>query len=175
MNSAINIRSENDTALPIYDLWNKVSLFEETPSMQSLNYAPHFTFAIYEDLDINQLELAAEEATNNLSVLPITFSKISVFDAEKLVLWLEADGASKLFEIHKKIHQIIEPSKCHEYYKPDMWQPHCTIGMNFNLENRDKVLDFAKKPIEPFTVQFDTFDWLTFKLIDILAEINLSK
>lgn len=173
MNGAINIRTENDTASPIFKLWEIVGKLENSPSMQTLNYAPHFTFAIYDDVEPDEMKLAAEKAANNLPKIDITFSKISIFDAERLVLWLEADDESELFSIHQKIHKVIPPQKCHEYYQPLIWQPHCTLGMKFTPNMRKEALEFAIKPIEPFTVTFDIIDWLTFSPVNILGEIPL--
>ncbi len=173
MNGAINIRAENDTASPIFKLWEIVGKFENSPSMQALNYAPHFTFAIYDDVEPDKMKLAAEKASNNLTTIPITFSKISIFDAEKLVLWLKADDETQLFSIHQIIHETISPQECHEYYRPDVWQPHCTIGMKFSPNMREQAIDFSKQSFHPFTVNFDVVDWLTFSPVKILGEINL--
>jgi hypothetical protein len=45
---AINIRSDNATAVEIERLWDQVAAFEDEPSMRTLGYRPHLTFAIYD-------------------------------------------------------------------------------------------------------------------------------
>ena len=82
MNGAINIRVENSTAGPIYNLWKAVSEFEETPSMQTLNYAPHFTFAIYDNVQPSEMKFAAKKAAKDLSKIDIPFSEISISSEE---------------------------------------------------------------------------------------------
>ena len=51
MGSAVSIAADNGSADVIRDLWHHVSAWEASPSMEALNYPPHFTFAICKDLE----------------------------------------------------------------------------------------------------------------------------
>ncbi len=141
--------------------------------MPSLNYAPHFTFAIYEEFDLGALKSATSEISKKCRPITVTFSEISVFDVERLVLWLRAADESPLREIHAQIHRMIDPSTCIDYYTPQLWQPHCTIGMNFGNEMREAVLEFASRPFEPIEVKFDVMDCVTFLPVTVHREVNL--
>ena len=173
MKAAINIRCDNPTADPIYKIWEAMSTFEESPSMLSLEYPPHFTFAIYEEFDLEVLKSTAREISQNCPPITVTFSEISLFDVERLVLWLRATDETPLTAIHSQIHRLVDPSSCIDYYTPQLWQPHCTIGMNFKIEMRDAALEFASRPFKPFEVKFDVLDCVTFLPVTVQREVRL--
>ncbi|WP_439357274.1 hypothetical protein [Bradyrhizobium sp. DASA03007] len=45
---AIDLRADNVSAFEIERLWDQVAAFEDKPSMRTLAYRPHLTFAIYD-------------------------------------------------------------------------------------------------------------------------------
>jgi hypothetical protein len=47
---AINIKAAGVTRSGIEALWAEFSQFEDAPSMVALNYPPHITLAVYEDI-----------------------------------------------------------------------------------------------------------------------------
>jgi len=173
MNIALNIRAENNTAKPILNLWDEVASFEHEPSMLKLNYAPHFTFAIYENLEEQLAKTAFRNISKSLSKIQITFSEIAYFDVEKLVLWLRAEDETELHSIHVELHDHLPVENCHEYYKPTVWQPHCTLGVDIAPARRSQAIEFANEPIEPFKVKFDIFDCVTFLPVTIMEEVEL--
>ena len=141
--------------------------------MPSLGYPPHFTFAIYEEFELEALKSAIGEISKNCPPITVTFSEISLFDVERLVLWLKAADEAPLRKIHKQIHDLIDPGTCIDYYTPQLWQPHSTIGMNFGNEMREAALEFATRPFKPFEVKFDVMDCLTFLPVTVHREVNL--
>ena len=173
MKAAINLRCDNTTANPIYEIWEAVGAFEETPSMLSLEYPPHFTFAIYEVFDLKMLSATMGKISKNCQPITVKFSEISLFDVERLVLWLKAEDEAPLRNIHEQIHNMIDPSTCIDYYTPQIWQPHCTIGMNFGNKMREAALEFASRPFEPFDVKFDILDCVTYLPVTVHKEVNL--
>ena len=85
---AINIRADNSSAGEIERLWDQVGAFEAKASMRALGYRPHFTFAIYDGLAID--EKAAWDAMRAAVVgetqLLIQFKRIRWFEGSPLVL-----------------------------------------------------------------------------------------
>jgi hypothetical protein len=45
---AINVRAHGNSGREVEQLWDQVAAFEDEPSMRTLGYRPHFTFAIYD-------------------------------------------------------------------------------------------------------------------------------
>lgn len=173
MKAAINIRCDNSTADPIYEIWETVSTLEETPSMASLKYPPHFTFAIYEQFHLEELKSTVSAISKNCSPITVTFSEISRFDEERLVLWLKATDETPLRNIHEQIHRSLDMDNCIDYYKPRMWQPHCSIGMDIKKEKRQEAIDYSSHPFKPFSAKFDVLDCVTFLPVTIHKEVKL--
>src|SRR6266403_496698 len=72
---AINIRSDNENSCALRKLWKRVEIFENMPSMASLNYPPHITLAIYDDIGAEQLRSAAERAFGKQSRINLVFNR----------------------------------------------------------------------------------------------------
>ncbi|WP_245303115.1 hypothetical protein [Rhizobium esperanzae] len=56
----ISLKCLNDTASPVFKLWDEAAAFEETASMRALNYPPHITLAVYQEIAVDRLAEAAE-------------------------------------------------------------------------------------------------------------------
>src|SRR5512132_2183411 len=132
MGFSLNLKSSNSSARALTELWDAVGAFGETPSMRALKYAPHFTFAIYDTDDIGEATSrhAIERAAHGQTELRLTFGRIAVFEGPTLVLWADPGPSDSLLQMHKAVHEVIDPRLCRPYYRPDFWVPHCTLGMN---------------------------------------------
>jgi hypothetical protein len=78
---ALNLRCGNATAEAIVSLWDRASVFEDSPSMRALQYAPHFTFAIYDASDVTEEFATAVmmQAAKERSAVEIAFNRIRTF------------------------------------------------------------------------------------------------
>jgi 2'-5' RNA ligase len=170
---AIVLKCTDDSAAPVLDLWREASRFEASPSMQALNYPPHLTFAVYEDIAVSLLVAAAQKAFANAPPLSIEFSGISHFPNEMLVLWARPVDDRAIRQIHHAIHDEIDPALCHEHSRPDRWQPHCTIAMKIPTSAAGEALRWAAATPAKFTLNFDVVDCIRFPPIEILKEVKL--
>ncbi|KAA1178299.1 2'-5' RNA ligase family protein [Rhizobium tropici] len=173
MPHAIVLKCTDDSASPVLNLWREASRFESSPSMQALDYPPHLTFAVYEDIALSSLVAAAQKAFANLPPLSVEFSGIGHFPNEMLVLWARPADDRILRRIHRAIHDEIDPALCHEHSRPDRWQPHCTIAMKISASAAEQALTWAAAKEARFTLSFDAVDCLSFPPIEILGEVKL--
>ncbi len=81
---AINLRSDDASAARLRALWKEAARFEDKPSMESLNYPPHITFAIYEEIKLEQLRNVARLAFEEQSRITLSFARIRYFDGSPL-------------------------------------------------------------------------------------------
>ena len=138
--------------------------------MKGLNYPPHFTFAIYDEIDPSILQTATKQVFQNQSSIIITFDQIAYFDAEEFVLWASPQNKSELVEFHKAIHAIVPPELCREYYQPEIWVPHCTLGFKIKPKNKEKAQQMIGKITPSFEVEFDYADCVEFLPVKIIEE-----
>ena len=173
MGGAISISANNETSKYITRLWEHAGLFEDEPSMSSLGYPPHFTFAIYEHLETERLERAVRSVFSGCAPIHITFDCIKFFDTSPFVLWASPRDASALHELHTAIHDHNDPARCHVHYRPGAWVPHCTLASSIAHAQKSKAIDFAAKAAMPFDVIFDAADWISFPPIKLAGSLSL--
>jgi len=176
MGFSLNIKVSNSSARALTELWHAVAAFEETPSMRALGYAPHFTFAIYDTDEISERtrEDALDRATCGETALRLTFDRIGVFEGPPLVLWADPGSQISLLRMHKAIHDVIDPTLCRPHYRPGLWVPHCTLGMNIRPDRRAEATAFAQTFRGGIEAVFDVVDCVTFPPLRVTAEKRLA-
>jgi 2'-5' RNA ligase len=92
--------------------------------------------------------------------ITLVFNRISVFDTDPLVLWLNPHANSDLLDIQAGLHGLIGEQHGDPHYHPEFWRPHCTIASSVLSKNRLAAKAFADEPIEPFAMTFDFVDVL---------------
>lgn len=172
---AINIRSDDSSAERIEALWDEVAAFESQPSMRSLNYRPHFTFAIYDTLEItaNTAWEAMLRAVRGEEQLLVEFGRICWFAGPPLVLWAEPKKDETLARWHASISAAIDPILCRLHYRPGNWRPHCTLGTQIADAKRDDAIAFAQSFNGNISVLFDVVDCVAFPPVRVVAEQGL--
>jgi len=172
---AINIRADNESAGEIERLWDQVAAFEVEPSMRTLGYRPHFTFAIYDGPEIAEKTAwdVMLAAIGSETRLPIAFKRIRWFEGSPLVLWAEPEADETLARIHRAISAAIDPAHCRPHYRPGAWTPHCTLGTAIADERRDAAIAFARAFDRRIEVLFDVADCVVFPPVRIIAERKL--
>jgi 2'-5' RNA ligase len=172
---AINIRADNGSAEAVERLWDEVAAFEDEPSMRTLGYCPHFTFAIYEASEIdeetawNAMLLAAMQEEQ----LRIEFKRIRWFVGPPLVLWAEPSADDALARLHNSISAAIDPAHCRPHYRPGAWTPHCTLGTRITDRQRNDAIAFARSFDRSIEVLFDVVDCVVFPPVRVVAERRL--
>jgi 2'-5' RNA ligase len=170
---AISLRVVNDTTGPIRTLWEEVARFESRPSMATLNYPPHLTLAIYDDIPLVRLRAGLREAFAGTSALRLTFTRLRFFD-DPLVLWAEPSLSAALATAHARVHACIDPRLCHPHYRPGAWIPHCTLGTEILAKHREEAIAFVSRPIPAFEVVFDVADCVSFPPVAVIDEQPLA-
>lgn len=172
---AINIRADGSSASEIERLWDQVAAFEDEPSMRSLGYRPHLTFAIYDAPEIDESTAweAMLRAVNGEAQLRVAFKRIGWFAGPPLVLWAEPVSDPALARWHAAISESIDPAHCRPHYRPGAWTPHCTLGMRIADAKRDEAIAFARSFDRNISVLFDVVDCVSFPPVRVIAERRL--
>lgn len=168
----ITLRAAGE-ATPFWELVDRASALEQASSIRALGYPPHITLTRYPEIDPEPF-LSSVEAFEGSRTISLTFDRIGVFDADPLVLWLAPRRHLHLIDLHSKVHGIIDPAMCDPYYRPLQWIPHLTIAMSISIEHRSRALEFAARPIEPFSLTFDALEWVSWPPLRILRSAPLS-
>jgi 2'-5' RNA ligase len=170
---AISLKAVNDTAGPVRALWEGVAHFERQPSMATLDYPPHLTLAIYDDISPVRLKAVLGEAFAGTSALRLVFARLQFFD-NPLVLWAEPRPSTDLAAAHRRVHACIDPQLCRPHYRPGAWIPHCTLGTEILAERREEAIAFTAHPVAAFEVIFDVADCVSFAPVAVIDERRLA-
>ena len=174
MGHAIAIKIENESAKYIESLWQTSSQFENEPSMRALNYPPHITMAIYENISESVLFSAFDFFANELSQISITFNNLKTFETEKtIVLWAQPEASKKLNALHQEIHTMLDPKLCVQNYRPEFWIPHCTLATEIDISRKNDVANLLSDTVESIVVIFDVIDCVSLYPIKVVRDKKL--
>jgi len=172
---AINIRSENESSEPIRSLWRECGLLEDHPSMEALNYPPHLTMAVYDDIDVAELFNALNVAFELMPKITIRFEELGYFETpQAIILWAAPILPSKVVAAHNRIHQLVDIDLCRPNYRIGNWVPHCSLATKIDKSRREAAIALSKMSIKPISVEFDVADCASFMPVEVLREIPLS-
>ena len=168
---AINIRSDDASSSVIRALWGKCSALEDSPSMEALNYPPHITLAIYDDIGVDTLIATVESVFEGVERMRIRFDKLGYFEGpDAIILWAAPVLPDVARRVHERIHSEIDPGLCRPHYRPGSWLPHCSLALTVNPGRKKEALSMVEKPIEPMEVVFDVADCASFLPVHVLHE-----
>ncbi|MBB2754980.1 UNVERIFIED_ORG: 2'-5' RNA ligase [Rhizobium aethiopicum] len=171
----ISLKCLNETASPVFKLWDEAAAFEETASMRALNYPPHLTLAVYDEFSSDRLAAALERVFRGHSAVTVSFSGASYFENEFIVLWARPIADNALFQLHAALQQEIDPAYCHEHYRPGNWVPHCTVAAKVPKAKSEIAINWANENRMQFAVSFDAADCVRFPPVEITSEIALTQ
>ena len=174
MAHALNIRSDDQSSIKIEQLWHDCGALELIPSMRNLGYRPHITFAIYDDYDLNILRHVFETTFKFVRKIAIRFDRLRMFDgADSLVVWANPVRPEEIWNVHRRIHELIDENLCRDHYKPKNWVPHCSVGMSIPLDRKVEAMKLVDRRFDSFEVIFDVADLVSFSPVQIEEEMAL--
>ncbi|MBL4906046.1 MAG: 2'-5' RNA ligase family protein [Sneathiella sp.] len=142
--------------------------------MKALNYPPHLTFVMYPEIDMETLWNVTKFIFDGRKKLTLTFTEIRRFENSPLVLYAHPSDVTELTEFHWEIHSRINPLLCEDYYRPDNWVAHCTLGTNILPEKQEAAMALVREPFDPIEVVFDAADCLNYPPISRVERLSLA-
>ena len=136
-----------------------------------MNYPPHITLAVYDDVDRTTLFKAYHRATEQYEALSIQFSAMRYFESPtSLIVWASPQVEDALLKTQAVIHEAINKELCRAHYRPNAWVPHCSLALNIPLSRRSDVLALLAEPFEPVTARFEVLDCVSFMPVQVLHQ-----
>ncbi|MBX5219984.1 2'-5' RNA ligase family protein [Rhizobium sp. NLR8a] len=142
--------------------------------MRALNYPPHITLAVYQEIAVDRMAEAAERVFRIHPAVTLSFSEISYFENEFLVLWARPNDDELLIRLHAALHQEVDPFHCREHYRPGNWVPHCTIATKIPKAKSQPAINWANRNRVQLSVPFDAADCVRFPPVQVLSEVRLA-
>jgi 2'-5' RNA ligase superfamily len=106
---------------------------------------PHFSYHVAQAYDIDKIEPVLQRITSNITKFKVRTSGLGIFTGASPVLYIPVVRRLELTQLHQELWQEISPvsSGVQEYYHPDQWVPHITIGFgDISKDNLSQIIPF---------------------------------
>lgn len=128
----------------VEDLWAEL---EREFSVQGVYVTPypHFSYHVAQDYDVDKLEPVLQRITSNITMFKVRTSGLGVFTGVSPVLYIPVVRSLELTQLHEELWQEVATasSGVQQYYHPDQWMPHITIGFgDISKENLSHIIPF---------------------------------
>jgi 2'-5' RNA ligase len=142
--------------------------------MVAMQYPPHITLAIYDEISADDLIAGLSATVAYLSKMTIRFESLGYFEAPYgIVLWAAPLVPQQVIDAHESLHSKLGVKTCRDNYRPGNWVPHCSLAADIDFSRKDDAIGIVEQGIEPFEVTFDTADCASFMPVKVLKEVKL--
>jgi len=135
---------DNDHNQLIEEIWAELEREFSVHGVYITPY-PHFSYHVAQAYDIDKIELVLQRITSNITTFNVKTSGLGVFTGTSPVLYIPVVRSLELTQLHEELWQEISPvsSGVQEYYNPDQWMPHITIGFgDISKDNLSQIIPF---------------------------------
>ncbi len=132
-----------ETDAAVRRLWQAIEDAGLPSTMLKVNYPPHLTLSVCEDMELEPLVQRLPEFIAAFPPLTVGFSGLGVFSAVEPVVYLSVTRSPDLTALHSAFWELVEPvSKgLSPYYNPRAWVPHVTLNQGMPLNMTGAVVD----------------------------------
>ncbi|MFW9999185.1 MAG: 2'-5' RNA ligase family protein [Candidatus Hodarchaeota archaeon] len=137
-----------------------------SPILHDVKMKPHITLSIYENIDINIVKERLLLFSIETKPFKIQISSIGYFPSEESVLFLNPKASIELLNFQQKAYNLFKNFKTKS--SPITWIPHCTLGINIQMENLPRAIDIIKEEIliteeKPYYITGEAISFVKFK------------
>lgn len=174
MSFSIELHFDEKSNLIIRNMWKKLREKGISGYMDQYGGFPHIALAVFDDIDILEVEKLIEKIAENESMFNIKMSSLGIFPSNESVLFLSPAISATLINLHAKLHAILKDIEgCKwEYYLPDFWVPHCTLGMNIPKSKIHDGLDVIIEDYEPLDVRIEGIHLVEFNPVKLVKSFK---
>jgi 2'-5' RNA ligase len=130
---------------------------------------PHIALLIFDELDVKK----AVSLLNNLPIMSffIDIQGIGTFPGKENVIFLIPKVTKSLLDLNACIYDCFKHiADCQPYYTPEMWIPHCTIGIDIGNDEFKYAFELIRKDFSPLRVKTEKLILIKFRPVEILFE-----
>ena len=177
MSYAIGLYFDKDTEKNIRSLWRAMAENGVSDYLHLSENRPHFTLAIFTDLDISLAEKRLAVIAAETRAIPVLFSYIGCFPSEKPDLFIGPAGSPQLLDLHMLVNQCFIGLGTYpdfDYYLPGFWVPHCAIAMGIDYQSIQNAMDVARNLLKiPFEARIEEIGLIEFRPVKHLFHYRI--
>jgi 2'-5' RNA ligase len=133
---------DNEHYQLVEDLWAELEREFSVHGVYITPY-PHFSYHVAQHYDVDELESILKRITSNITTFQVRTGGLGIFTGVSPVLYIPVVRSQELTELHQELWEVIPTadSGVQEYYHPDQWMPHITIGFgDMNKDNLSQII-----------------------------------
>ena len=133
---------DNDHNQLVEELWAELEREFSVHGVYVTPY-PHFSYHVAQAYDVEKLESVLQRITSNITTFKVRTSGLGIFTGASPVLYIPIARSLELTQLHQELWEKISTasSGVQEYYYPDQWVPHITIGFgDISKENLSQMI-----------------------------------
>ena len=146
-----------------------------TPTLERLGDRPHVSLVVMHDANPGKCIALLQDFAHQRPRMPTAFGAFGSFPTAQGVVYLSPDPTDALFDAHRQICERLEVtgSQVHEYYLPDNWVPHATIGFELPRAEVQLALGWLQTNFRPLRGEFASIGLVEFPPVTELASFSL--
>lgn len=174
---AVHFFFDESTEAVIKSAWGELAETGIAPYMHQSANRPHFSFAIYEGLDLPDCEQRLKSFAAARKPLLVAFQYLGVFPTTLATVFLSSTVTITLLELHNQIHEILQPisRNPNPYYLPGNWVPHCTLALELEPRLIAEVLEVGLQVPLPLNGEITEIGVIKFRPIRHLFGFRLGE
>lgn len=176
---SVELIFDRESEKKIRNIWLEIYDNNLSKWMLDSGSVPHIALAVFDEIDVKDLVPLVEKFARENSVFALNMVNIGLFPSDEGVVFLSPVITSDLLNTHRKLHQMIDIElggvKKWEYYLPEKWVPHTTIGIEINKEKALGVTKYLLNNFKPFTVKIEGVMVIKYRPTQILFKYDLNK
>lgn len=144
--------------------------------MLDLNVPPHLTLAIFEEVDTACVTRVMADFARAHAAIDLFIHSLALFPVERPAVYAAPLVSCELLDLHRQFHEALGPLSATsvEYYQPDGWVPHVSLGMDNTLEDALEILRVAYQANLRGTYRFDEIVLVEYPPVKYLATFPLN-
>jgi 2'-5' RNA ligase len=135
---------DNDHNQLVEELWAELERELSVHGVYVTPY-PHFSYQVAQVYDVDKIEPVLQRITSNITTFKVRTSGLGIFTGFSPVLYIPVVRSLELTQLHEELWKEISPASSGvvEYYHPDQWMPHITIGFgDISKDNLSQIIPF---------------------------------
>jgi 2'-5' RNA ligase len=133
---------DNDHYQLVEELWAELKQEFSIDGVYVTPY-PHFSYHVAQAYDVDKVEPVLQRITSNITTFKVRTSGLGIFTGTSPVLYIPVVRSLELTQLHQELWEQISTasSSIVEYYHPDQWMPHITIGFgDISKDNLSQII-----------------------------------
>jgi 2'-5' RNA ligase len=158
---AVTLLFSAEIADAISARWMQLADAGLSRSMLDLNYLPHVTLAVYDDLAVDEAVAALDRVFDKVNQMPVTLTGFSTFGVGSGVCYAALALSPDLMRLHAATVAAIGET-CRPHYQTGSFTPHCSLATGMSDAEMGRARDFLAPDWRSLTGMFETANLVEF-------------